>query len=64
MVVTEYKVGDLIVDDRDKAVGLIYAVELRCNNEKIYKVYWLDDAMTTPYTGETSKGIKTYRKLA
>jgi len=25
MVVTEYKVGDLIVDDRDKTVGLIYA---------------------------------------
>ena len=74
MTVTEYKIGDLIIDDSDKAVGFIEAIlpELIMSDGNVisspaYRVYWFSwpiTGLSPPITVETSKGIKIYRKLA
>ena len=72
MTVTKYKVGDLIKDDYDGAIGFIFDIlpELILPNDNViegpvYKVHWFVgfDAFNDPISTETSEGIKIYKKL-
>jgi hypothetical protein len=73
MTATEYKVGDLIIDDSDGATGFIFDIlpELTLPNDEViegpvYKVHWFVgfEYFPDPITTETPEGIKIYRKLS
>jgi hypothetical protein len=67
----DYKVGDLIKDDYDGAIGFIFEIspELILPNDEViegpvYKVHWFSGIdMFDPISTETPEGIKKYRKL-
>jgi len=74
MTVTDYEVGDLIVDDSDGAVGTIIEIlpriKLAAQNRWVkgpfYKVHWFSGLLGddgAPISTETRTGINLYRRL-